>query len=80
MDREIAQGITVNPERQSGQPCITGTRIPAWCVSDLARQGYSVDRIISEYPDLNALQIADALAYQLRPARERRIRLAALDM
>lgn len=71
-DREIAEGVTVNPERQGGRPCITGTRIPTTAPHDFARAGYSVSQIIAEYPGLSPAQIANALAFQARPAKERR--------
>ncbi len=70
--RSIAQGITVNPETMGGVPCIAGTRIPARAIYNFARAGYQVDRIISEYPSLSYMQIANALAWCVQPLSAQR--------
>jgi uncharacterized protein (DUF433 family) len=66
-DRLVAPGVNVNPDRMDGEPCIIGTRIPTYTIKSCAAGGWSVDKIISEYPSLNALQIADALAFEAMP-------------
>jgi uncharacterized protein (DUF433 family) len=72
IDREIAEGVTVNPLRCGGRPCVTGTRVPTKAVRSFAEAGYGVAGIQREYPGLSPEQIADALAFEARPARERR--------
>lgn len=71
-DRTIAEGVSVNPERMSGQPCIEGTRILTKAVKAFAAAGYGPERIIAEYPSLTHKRIADALAWEARPVSERR--------
>ena len=71
-EKIVAEGVNVNPERQGGQPCIVGTRIPTSSIKSFAREGYSVSAIIREYPSLTPAQIADALAFEARPSAERR--------
>lgn len=67
----VAEGVSVTADIMGGQPCIAGTRIPTYCIRSLAKSGYGASRIISEYPDLRAWQIANALAWEMRPAKER---------
>ena len=71
-DKTIAPGVWVNPGRQSGRPCISPTRIATSSVKSLARAGYSVAQIRREYPDLTFKQLAEALAFEARPAAEKR--------
>ena len=66
-----AKGVWVDPDRMSGQPCIARTRIPTFAVKQLAKAGYDIAAIMREYPDLTAENIADALAWEIRPARLR---------
>lgn len=68
---EVASGITVKADVQGGQPCIKGTRIPAQIFKGYARAGYDVAGMIAEFPTLTPEQIADALCWSLRPAKER---------
>lgn len=68
----VWQGISVDPDIMGGQPCIAVTRIPARAIYHLARAGYSVNRIISEYPGLTPLEIANALAWSAMPAKMRK--------
>ena len=44
-------------------PVIAGTRIPVQAIKRFAAAGYSVDRIIAEYPDLTEQDVAAALKY-----------------
>jgi uncharacterized protein (DUF433 family) len=71
VDFSPAHGVYVNPERMGGQPCILGTRIPTRAIKRLAKAGYDVAAIIREYPGLTPAHIADALAWEIRPARIR---------
>ena len=73
---EVAQGVTCYDAIMSGQPCVAGTRLPTSCVRSLAKAGYSTDAIIEEYPWLLPWQIADALAWEFRTAKDRS---AAID-
>lgn len=62
------------PERTIGQisqsraiirnaPVIAGTRIPVGAVKRLSEDGYSVEKIIAEYPDLRPEDVEAALRY-----------------
>jgi uncharacterized protein (DUF433 family) len=71
-DKIVAEGVWVNPERQQGRPCIWETRITTSAIKSLARAGYGVKGIQREYPGLDCMQIARALAWEARPYAERR--------
>jgi uncharacterized protein (DUF433 family) len=46
------------------QPVIAGTRIPVQAIKNFAEAGYSVKRIIAEYPSLTAEDVEAALSYK----------------
>lgn len=45
-------------------PVIAGTRIPVSAIRDFVEAGYTIDKIIEEYPDLTDRDAAAALTYQ----------------
>ena len=55
--------ITIDPDICSGKPIIRGTRIMVKNILGMMAGGYSLGRIMSEYPELNMKQIAAALEY-----------------
>ncbi len=55
--------ITSTPETLRGKPRITGTRIPVSLILGYLAEGYSTQKIISEFPDLLPIQIAACLDY-----------------
>jgi len=55
--------ITIDPDVCSGKPVIRGTRIMVKNILGMMAGGYTVGRIISEYPELTVNQIAAALEY-----------------
>lgn len=64
MDRsDYLPYIEVNPNKRFGKPCIKGTRITVADVLEMLADGMIREEIISEHPNLNALQIKAALAY-----------------
>jgi len=46
-----------------GKPRIKGTRIPASLILGYLANGYTADKIIEEFPDLNKEKIAACLDY-----------------
>jgi len=60
-----------------GVPCIRGLRIPVATVVGLVAEGQSVADILADYPDLEAKDIYQALAYAAEAVRERAIPLQA---
>jgi uncharacterized protein (DUF433 family) len=44
---------------------VAGTRIPVWAVQELADAGYTVEKIVTEYPLLTKEDVCAALAFDL---------------
>jgi uncharacterized protein (DUF433 family) len=65
--------ITVDPAQMGGVPCIRHLRIPVATVVGLVAEGVTSDRILSDYPDLEPEDIAQALAYAAEAVRERQL-------
>ncbi len=55
--------ITIDPDVCSGKPVIRGTRIMVKNILGMMAGGYTVGRIVAEYPELTVNQIAAALEY-----------------
>jgi uncharacterized protein (DUF433 family) len=66
--REI---ITIEPGKRGGRPCIRGMRIAVADVLEWLAAGMSHDQILSDFPELNELDIRACLAFAAD--RERRI-------
>ena len=63
MAREIARGITVDPEVMVGTPVIKGTRMPVELVLAKLSANPNADELLSDYPHLTVDQIKDCLRY-----------------
>lgn len=58
--------IVVNPSIHFGKPCVAGTRITVQSVLELLVEGYTFEKIITEYfPDLSNEDIRACLQYAL---------------
>ena len=66
--------ITVDNERRFGTPIISGTRISVSDVLNWLANGMSVADIISDFPELNEMQINACLSFAAQ--RESRTRVA----
>jgi uncharacterized protein (DUF433 family) len=62
--------ITFDPHIMGGQACIRGMRIPVSLILNLLAHGQEPEHILAEYPDLEAEDIQQALAYAAWLARE----------
>lgn len=58
--------IEVNPAICSGKPVIRGTRIMVRNILGMIAGGYSIDRILSSYPELTHEDVTAALEYAAR--------------
>jgi uncharacterized protein (DUF433 family) len=58
--------ITVDPEVCGGRPCLRGLRVRVSDLLDLLAAGASRDEILTDYPYLEAGDIAAALEYAAR--------------
>jgi uncharacterized protein (DUF433 family) len=61
--------ITFDPHIMGGQACIRGMRIPVSLILNLLAHGQERNQILAEYPDLEAEDIQQALAYAAWLAR-----------
>jgi len=72
---EWLKRITVNPRQMGGRPCIRGIRIT---VANILRQlaaGYSHERILQAYPELEPADIEACMQYAVMLADDRELQL-----
>ncbi|USH00859.1 DUF433 domain-containing protein [Thermococcus argininiproducens] len=55
--------IEVNPKKLGGKPVIKGTRIPVYLILDLLGNGWSIEEILENYPQLTREDIFEAIRY-----------------
>ncbi len=65
--------ITTNPGQMGGMPCLRGLRIPVATVVAMVADGMTVDEIVTELPDLEREDVAEALHYAAEALREREL-------
>jgi uncharacterized protein (DUF433 family) len=65
----IAERITVEPGKRSGQPCIRGLRITVWDVLGWLAAGRSERQILEDYPELEPEDFRAVYEYALRLGR-----------
>lgn len=67
--------ITVDPEMMGGVPCIRGMRMPVATVVGMVADGWTTEKILDDFPDLELGDIQEALRYAAETVRERAIPL-----
>jgi uncharacterized protein (DUF433 family) len=67
--------ITTEAGKMGGQPCIRGLRIPVATVVAMVADAMSTDQIVTQLPDLEAEDVAEALRYASEAVRERQLPL-----
>lgn len=55
--------IVIDPEICSGKPCVGGTRIMVKNILGMFAGGYTLERILQEYPELVREDVEAALAF-----------------
>lgn len=55
--------IEINPEIAVGKPVIKGTRITVDLILELLAQGWTIEQILKNYPQLKKEDISAALEY-----------------
>jgi uncharacterized protein (DUF433 family) len=63
MAKEIAEGITVDPNVMVGKPVIKGTRMPVELVLAKLARNPNLDDFFTDYPELNEDQVKACLSY-----------------
>jgi len=70
--RRARAAVHADPEIRGGEPVVRGTRIPVHMLADLKKAGETRERILEDYPALDAKLLEDALLYaSLNPRRGR---------
>lgn len=67
--------ITLEAGKMGGQPCIRGLRIPVATVVAMLADGMSTEEIVTDLPDLEPDDVAEALRYAAEALRERQLPL-----
>lgn len=60
---DLLDRITVNPAQCGGRPCIRGMRIRVMDILDMLSGGMTAEQILADFDELEADDIAAALAY-----------------
>jgi uncharacterized protein (DUF433 family) len=63
--------ITFNPDQCSGKACIRGMRMPVASILGYLSSGMTQEEILEEWPDLEAEDLHQALAYAASILQER---------
>ena len=69
--------ITLDPAICHGTPCIRGLRYPVQTLLELLSSGMSTEKILEDYPDLEADDLGAALAYAAGITQSQRLLPAA---
>ena len=67
--------ISVSPDKMAGVPCIRDLRMPVASVVGMVADGMTVEEILSDFPDLEAEDVAEALRYAAAALLERELPL-----
>jgi uncharacterized protein (DUF433 family) len=67
----LLERLHTDPSILGGQVCIKGTRIPVTLILDALAGGDTIEDLLRGYPTLTREDVAAALAYGARLARER---------
>jgi uncharacterized protein (DUF433 family) len=66
MDNDLAQRITIDPDKFGGKPIIRGKRIAVEHILGMLAAGSTTDEILEGYPFLEKADIQACLAYAYR--------------
>lgn len=75
-NQEILNRITINPDMAFGKPTIRGLRYSVEWLLELLSSGMTTDEILSDYEDLEPLDIQAVLLYAARLSQVKRMSAA----
>lgn len=52
----LAEVVWTDPDRMSGTPCFTGTRVPVQTLLDYLEDGDTIDSFLAVYPSVSRAQ------------------------
>ena len=65
--------ITVDPKVLAGKPVIKGTRIAVEFILELLANGWTMEEVLKNYPQLNREDVIAALKYAAEVLKEERV-------
>jgi uncharacterized protein (DUF433 family) len=69
--------ISVSPAQMGGVPCIRGLRVPVATIVGMIAEQMTTEEILTDYPDLEAEDIREALRFAAESVRERELPLVS---
>ena len=75
IDNVLLSRITVNPEICHGKPCIRGLRYPVESILEYLAAGDTVENLLIEFPDLDAVDIQACLEFSRRVLANKSVHL-----
>lgn len=73
MDEDWRNRIAVDPNVLAGKPVIKGTRIAVEFILELLANGWTINEILKNYPQLKKEDITAALKYAIEVLKEERV-------
>lgn len=65
--------ITIDPQKMGGVPCIRDLRMPIATILAMFAEGYNIDKILYDHPELEKDDINEVLNYAADALRFREI-------
>ncbi|MEZ5347335.1 MAG: DUF433 domain-containing protein [Pyrinomonadaceae bacterium] len=78
-DKELLEGISLNPKIMVGKPVIKGTRLTVEFILDLLAHGATAEEILSEYDGLTSDDISACLLFATKSLRNTEIFPLAIE-
>jgi uncharacterized protein (DUF433 family) len=73
MHRDWQERIVVDPKVLVGKPLIKGTRLSVEFILDLLANDWTIEQVISEYPQLEREDVMAVLKYAAEMAKEEKV-------
>ena len=67
---KMIKRISADPKICGGYACIKGTRVPVYVILDFLAAGDSIEKILTEYPQLSRDDVLAAIEYASLLAKE----------
>jgi uncharacterized protein (DUF433 family) len=73
MHRDWQERIVVDPKVLVGKPLILGTRLSVEFILDLLANDWTIEQVLSEYPQLEREDVMAVLKYAAEMAKEEKV-------
>jgi uncharacterized protein (DUF433 family) len=73
MHRDCQERIVVDPKVLVGKPLIRGTRLSVEFILDLLANDWTIEQVLSEYPQLLREDVMAVLKYAAEMAKEEKV-------